>query len=175
MVNLFERRIFDYLQAGSSFRWASRTEFADLTYEKYEKIVLDEGLPFVVSHVTEDWHNDPSFFTPQWLKEHFGNITLFRFPRDVKKCEDLQGWTLSQYIEYIYRYRLFLDFGAFLLKDQTFFCLGFLSSLFSKNSKRSFFYLSLLFVSKTFPFYCQPFVLLVIKIFLKLSILLLFE
>jgi hypothetical protein len=103
MVNLFERRIFDYVQAGSSLRWASRTEFADLNYEQYQKIVLDEGLPLVASRTTKDWQNDSLMFTPQWLKENFGHVPLIRSPRDVKSLEDLSGWTLGQYIEYIYR------------------------------------------------------------------------
>jgi hypothetical protein len=134
MTNLFERRILEYLHANSSLRWASRTEFPDLTYDKYEKIVVDDGLPLVVSHVTRDWNNRSFIFTPAWLKQNFGNMPLIRSPRDVKKFEDLQGWTLGQYIEYIYRYHSSLNFGVLrvALKMLRHLCLFLLSSILKK-------------------------------------------
>lgn len=84
---------------GSSLKWAKKIDYRSLELSVVEDHVFKKGLPCVISNTTRAWQRDREMFSWDWLKKNFGKTQIS--PRDNETFSDLQGWTVSQYIEYI--------------------------------------------------------------------------
>lgn len=85
----------------TSFKMAKRIDFKDLTPGLVERDVIQNGIPVVVTNVMKNWNKE--LFGWKWLKEHFGDWEMISSPRDTQALEDLTGWTVSDYIDYLDR------------------------------------------------------------------------
>jgi hypothetical protein len=82
----------------SNFKWLLRLKATDLTPEVYKHYVIDRQMPMCIEGLTQGW--DRELFSWNWLKDKYGDTELINSPRDVTDLEDLQGWTVRQYVDY---------------------------------------------------------------------------
>jgi len=90
---------------GSRFKLISPIPYAELNNKLVEDIVIQQGVPLVVSGVTASWQAelDSTSFSWQWLKAHFGSTKLINSPRDTRLMEDVKGWNVADFVDYLER------------------------------------------------------------------------
>eukprot|EP01132_Coremiostelium_polycephalum_P005943 gene5943-7402_t len=83
----------------SSFKWATRLDYHSVNFETINHHVVTNGLPLVLSNVTNDWNQQ--IFSLQWIKQHYSNLEIT--VRTEGNSKNTEHWTVGQYIDYLYR------------------------------------------------------------------------
>lgn len=90
----------------TKFRILDPIPYSQLSPELVEREVVEQGLPLLVSGVTDDWARelDPSAFSWHWLRDNFGATKLINSPRDTQSMEDIAGWNIADFVNYLTRF-----------------------------------------------------------------------
>lgn len=68
-------------------------------YEYIVDHIVTQGLPLILTNTTEGWEREK--FSWHWLQENMGTASLENSPRDNDALEDLNGWTVEQYLTHL--------------------------------------------------------------------------
>lgn len=96
------------------FKPARTITYQELSPGLIEREVVQKGVPIIVTGVMKHWNSN--LFSLQWLKENFGTWEMVNSPRDTQALEDLSGWTICDYVDYLQLYVSCFSILDFLFK-----------------------------------------------------------